>query len=161
MPYKNNARVRVYRKELERRHRLTTTGHKRLSGTKRPYPYGIYGICELCNKPKQRLDYHHYDDNDLSKGVWLCSFCHRFAEAADKGYSVVEMVNMGITVAGKRRLARYIKLKMKIMENKRDRSKNKQKRNSQDANMRCDCFLIIKKGQRGKITKPLQNNGEM
>ena len=54
--------------------------------TKRPYPVG----CEVCassltlkGKPK-RLFYHHWDNGNLSKGIWLCYSCHHLAEGIDK-----------------------------------------------------------------------------
>lgn len=41
--------------------------------------------CELCGRVVRRLNYHHWDNSDLSKGVWLCGTCHYTAEASDKG----------------------------------------------------------------------------
>jgi len=51
---------------------------------KRPKP----NLCELC-RGKAKLDYHHWDDNNRSKGIWICSIwsknkCHHLAEAVDK-----------------------------------------------------------------------------
>lgn len=43
--------------------------------------------CELCNG-KATLHYHHWDDNNRSKGVWVCGLsrnkCHPLAEVVDK-----------------------------------------------------------------------------
>lgn len=41
--------------------------------------------CELCNN-KVFLHYHHWDDNNKSKGVWVCQTnkCHNVAEVIDK-----------------------------------------------------------------------------
>jgi len=52
----------------------------RVSG-KRPRPE----LCELCNRDSRRLVYHHWDDENYSKGLWLCWRCHNVAEAADVG----------------------------------------------------------------------------
>lgn len=47
--------------------------------------------CELCGGSNTssgkgiRLKYHHWDDTDFSKGLWLCSRCHQVAEAVDSG----------------------------------------------------------------------------
>lgn len=49
-------------------------------------------LCELCGKlspsvvrsRKGILYYHHWDDNNPSKGLWLCLHCHIFAGRADK-----------------------------------------------------------------------------
>ena len=64
-----------------RNHVVETTGHVRLRGNKRPYP--LDERCELCRRKKNlrrkgltRLAYHHWDDSDLSKGIWLCGKCH-------------------------------------------------------------------------------------
>lgn len=50
---------------------------------KRPYP--IDSKCELCNQTKTRLSYHHWDE-DLNKGIWICWYCHCFAERMEDGY---------------------------------------------------------------------------
>lgn len=47
--------------------------------TKRPHP----GECELCGEIG-RLAYHHWNDNNLSMGIWLCFVCHRGAEFSDQ-----------------------------------------------------------------------------
>ncbi len=39
--------------------------------------------CELCNKTGKRIYYHHWDDNDLTKGIWVCCKCHRIIESID------------------------------------------------------------------------------
>jgi len=53
---------------------------------KRPYPTD--GVCELCLgrlSESESLDYHHWDDNDLMKGLWLCRTCHINADWLDHG----------------------------------------------------------------------------
>lgn len=69
-----------------RRTRLTTRDGVVLHGlNKRPYPTA----CELCKdavlkRPKtQRLSYHHWDDKNPNKGLWLCPTCHFIAEFLD------------------------------------------------------------------------------
>ncbi len=47
---------------------------------KRARPEG----CELCGLACRTL-YHHWDDKDYSKGLWLCLRCHAVGEAADAG----------------------------------------------------------------------------
>lgn len=48
---------------------------------RRPRPDGI---CELCGRPTKRLVYHHWDDNNLDMGIWLCHpMCHLFVEVVD------------------------------------------------------------------------------
>ena len=48
---------------------------------KRPYPE----YCELCGRRKKRYDWHHWDDNHLECGLWLCKTCHKFAEILEQG----------------------------------------------------------------------------
>lgn len=53
-----------------------------IKGKKRSYPNNV---CELCNKQVGRLNYHHWDDGNLMRGMWLCQLCHmRVAEFIDK-----------------------------------------------------------------------------
>jgi len=47
---------------------------------KRPYSSN----CELCGK-KTKTVYHHWDDKDYSKGLWLCLRCHNVAEGVEQG----------------------------------------------------------------------------
>jgi len=54
----------------------------------------LYGVskrerpetCELCNKNRKRLSYHHWDKPNFNMGMWLCAPCHYFAERADTGF---------------------------------------------------------------------------
>ena len=56
-----------------------------LTGVKRPYPKE--GLCELCNKESKILHYHHWDDNNLKKGLWLDGKCHIFADGVERTLS--------------------------------------------------------------------------
>jgi len=49
--------------------------------TKRKFPEN--NCCELCDKFYKRLAYHHWDDINPSKGLWLCGYCHLIAEKLD------------------------------------------------------------------------------
>ena len=60
-----------------RRRRITTSdgkgGQIHLIGEKRPYT----DKCEICGRPpKTLLHYHHWDNSNLLKGLWLCPTCH-------------------------------------------------------------------------------------
>jgi len=62
-----------------RRHSNLAGKWKNLS--KRAYT----GYCELCGKEvESHLGYHHWNDNEPSLGLWLCSPCHKWAEGFDK-----------------------------------------------------------------------------
>ena len=63
--------------EVKRRQSLLDGRWKGLN--KRQYT----GICELCGCEKDRLEYHHWDDQYPDMGLWLCFRCHRHAEALD------------------------------------------------------------------------------
>jgi len=47
---------------------------------KRPKPKA----CELCSQPAF-LGYHHWSEPWESKGLWVCAYCHAFAELVDRG----------------------------------------------------------------------------
>lgn len=54
-----------------------------LKGLKRLYPNNKR--CELCKLlPKKFLNYHHWDDNDIRKGIWICWYCHGMIELLDR-----------------------------------------------------------------------------
>lgn len=67
-------------KEYYRKNYLSTGGRCIKVLNKRPRPR----ICESCGLPG-RLEYHHWDEEDLSKGLWLCWRCHMFAEGVESG----------------------------------------------------------------------------
>lgn len=52
---------------------------------KRPYS----AICEICGRQwidnTKRFDYHHWDNELPSMGLYLCARCHAFAEGVDSG----------------------------------------------------------------------------
>jgi len=64
--------------------------HKNFYTVKRPRPY----TCELCEGllkdqgNDKRIYWHHWDDIDPSKGIWVCFRCHRFCEAIEHGLTV-------------------------------------------------------------------------
>ena len=84
-------------KKSLRKTRLSTTINGKpvvLTGlNKREY----LGYCEMCGKSSEytdeykgkgfRLNYHHWDDNNPSKGIWVCALCHYFVEALERRLS--------------------------------------------------------------------------
>lgn len=81
--WRNRDNICAKKRERWRRYITSAGSGKILYGAKRPYPNPQR--CELCAKENETLEYHHYDDDDLLKGLWLCRHCHRFAEDVDKG----------------------------------------------------------------------------
>ena len=73
------------RRQRRRRSQVFTTINGKTSSykvdNKRPRPDN----CELCNKAPLKLQWHHWNDKDLSKGIWVCFRCHMFCEAIEKG----------------------------------------------------------------------------
>lgn len=69
-------------REVCRRTTLTT-GTRTIYGLhKRPYP----NFCEICGVERViRLHYHHWDDINPSRGIWICAYCHRLVEFFEKG----------------------------------------------------------------------------
>jgi hypothetical protein len=57
---------------------------------KRPYP----GSCEICKGENSKLCYHHWDDNNYSKGIWVCVKCHTFVEMIEKDMPINELVEI-------------------------------------------------------------------
>jgi hypothetical protein len=41
--------------------------------------------CEICGKNKNFLLYHHWDDKQMEKGIWICNFCHVRVEIFEQG----------------------------------------------------------------------------
>jgi len=66
-------------------HRVHGVGPKQASSIiKRPYPSD--GNCELCHeRPTKKLAYHHWDDTNVSIGIWVCQYCHGIIEGIDRG----------------------------------------------------------------------------
>jgi hypothetical protein len=69
---------------------------KTLKVDKRLYP----GHCELCgiDDSEHILKYHHWDNQNMSKGLWLCQNCHTLAEVYDKRGNLLELY---VTLKGK------------------------------------------------------------
>lgn len=89
--------------EFKARQRQTRIGSKGrvLTGLhKRPHTL----ICEICGHLFKMTGYHHWDDNNPSKGVWICNPCHK----------IVEMVDAGEIMS---RIRRYVLLKLEIEGN--------------------------------------------
>jgi len=73
---KNKEEIRTY----QRNNFLHVNG-KRIKIRKRNYS----GYCEICNQRNKFLVYHHWDDNNPAKGIWVCWHCHIVVESIDKG----------------------------------------------------------------------------
>lgn len=81
----NRERFNELVRNYMRQHLIRVKG-KWMSITKRQCPEK----CEICKRKRAyRLGYHHWDDNNPSKGLWLCIRCHRIAEALDHPEKVV------------------------------------------------------------------------
>lgn len=69
-------------RDYRRQHSAFTKDRKMVYGiTRRPRPE----TCELCRRNSRRLHYHHWNDEEIEVGLWLCTACHRLAEVVDKG----------------------------------------------------------------------------
>ena len=66
--------------KYSRENYITINGKKTRVANKRLRPE----VCELCGRNSCKLDYHHWNNSDFSKGLWLCYLCHMFAEYVDK-----------------------------------------------------------------------------
>jgi len=102
----NLERSNKYHREYRRRNYISITREGkqvsvRLKG-KRPWP----GSCELCDRNNCVLYYHHWDDGNLSKGLWLCMMCHGLAEAMDDGAKVEKYLNLKRQITGSSEVGR-------------------------------------------------------
>lgn len=81
----NKENILSQNKKRWREKYITTTDDngcaKLIITKKREHPEN--DCCELCNKSYKKLVYHHWDDSDPSKGLWLCGYCHLIAEKLD------------------------------------------------------------------------------
>jgi len=71
---KRSLKDKLRHREYYRKHVIKTHSNLRLVGNKRSYPDD--SRCEYCGKKHYRLEYHHWDDSNISKGLWVCRWCH-------------------------------------------------------------------------------------
>ena len=74
-------KIRRQQKQRQRNFYLFTGGKRHILTCKRPF----VDYCEVCGTTGTILPYHHWDDNHLDIGIWLCMGCHKMAEAVDRG----------------------------------------------------------------------------
>lgn len=76
-------KIKIYRdahKEYKRDNFLNIKG-KLVKVKKRQFS----GRCEVCGKENNsKLNYHHWDNSNLAKGIWVCFGCHWMVEGFDK-----------------------------------------------------------------------------
>jgi predicted amidophosphoribosyltransferase len=76
-------KCRIEVRNYHRRRSIGTTSGYFGKLNKRLYPKDQK--CELCNRVKKRLPYHHWDDNNKSKGIWVCNRCHTVVTYIEEG----------------------------------------------------------------------------
>lgn len=92
---KNYKKWRKYQNKWNREHKEQKRNWQRIHSlgqhnkviyglNKRPYPKD--GRCEICGQKSKRLFYHHWNDENLNMGIWVCFNCHQLAELIDKNY---------------------------------------------------------------------------
>lgn len=99
----NKLCAKLYSKSYSRKHNLGTNGKVYHGLNKRPYPEN--GRCELCDGKnsikKKILVYHHWDDNNMNLGVWVCFFCHGIVESIDNIDDIEFIIKKYITLKEK------------------------------------------------------------
>jgi hypothetical protein len=72
-----------------RKHEIACDGNKSLYGNKRDFPKN--NKCEICHKEfiGYKYSYHHWNDRDISKGIWCHNNCHTLAEKVDNNLDLV------------------------------------------------------------------------
>lgn len=79
--FKNKERI----SEFRRQHIIKYGGlNKRIKVDKPLYPAD--GKCLICNKLRG-LEFHHWEDNNPSDGMWICPGCHKKIHANLRRYS--------------------------------------------------------------------------
>lgn len=96
----NKDKLNISRQAFRRKYRLGQAGGVVLKVVKRDYT----NKCEICGKDNCKLDYHHWDNSNYMKGLWLCRVCHYVAESVD----AIDEINS--------RSQKYIELKKKLEE---------------------------------------------
>lgn len=76
----NKDKITKRQRDYCRKYILGQANGIKLHVVKRNYPEDE--CCENCGK-KAKLDYHHWDNSNYMKGLWLCRVCHFIAEALD------------------------------------------------------------------------------
>lgn len=78
---RNRDLVRIKRRDYMRKYRIGgPNGYVRVKN-KRDYPNDEK--CEVC-KEKVHLVYHHWDNSNFAKGMWICTKCHVAAHWLEK-----------------------------------------------------------------------------
>ena len=107
---KNREKIRQYYNDYARIHHLTVSGVKLRNLNKRTWT----GYCELCGKERKNLAYHHWDDENSSKGIWVCHMpCHQICEAVD--HKTLDLAQIYIRM--KRMLNKKYKLRKELKPN--------------------------------------------
>jgi len=111
--YRSHRPEVLAQQKIRYRLEVLDTVRGRLVGKKRPYP--IHNQCELnSSHVSESLQYHHWDDTDLMKGMWVCSKCHHLVEGFERAQKAISVIQD------------YTKLKNQInqdaLENKAGRS---------------------------------------
>ena len=112
--YDNNREQSIERsKNYHRTHRETVRANQRRTSlctrdsdgnqiviqglNKRAYT----GFCELCKAKGLKLNYHHWDNENYNKGVWLCYRCHILSEMVESSLNIQELVDKYISLKNK------------------------------------------------------------
>jgi hypothetical protein len=70
------------RKEMREYHRkgcISQGNGKTIHTVKRPYS----DKCEMCGRNRRKINYHHWDESNYLRALWLCGRCHWIAEAVE------------------------------------------------------------------------------
>ena len=52
------------------------------------YKREYHGVCEVCGRTipsEKHKAYHHWDDDLIAMGIWVCYKCHKIIEGVDAG----------------------------------------------------------------------------
>lgn len=79
---KNKEYIKKRARDYMRKYRIGQNG-KDIWNVKNKRDYPLNKRCELCME-EVRLVYHHWDNSNFSKGIWICIKCHIAVHWLDK-----------------------------------------------------------------------------
>lgn len=82
--WKDKEEVKKYHRDIYRKKYLHING-KCITCKKRIYTEK----CELCGYKGIQLQYHHWNNLDTTKGIWICVICHSFINRLERGLDKV------------------------------------------------------------------------
>jgi hypothetical protein len=66
-------------RDYSRTHYISKADGTKIHTVKRPR----VEHCEICGRVRKKINYHHWDESNYLRALWLCGRCHFIAEAIE------------------------------------------------------------------------------